>query len=147
MNKYIKLSCVAAFIIGASAAAAIYPSYSKGKIVDDYASRQDSQVKWIKTLNESNPELHDAVIATMLASKASGKEVFLLRDNKPLNKLKYKLSYERGGAENLLSYDFKQNYFSFDHYSSDDGISVATAENMIVIERKMSKFYKELSIK
>lgn len=145
MNKYIKTLTLTAFIVSVSAA--FYLTKPASKVSDDFAPRQEVYSRWIKELNKSNSQLHDAILAAMLASKVSGKEVFILHNNVQHAKLRYNLSYQRGGAENILSYNFNENYFSFDHYSTNEGISLPSAENMIIIDRKLQKFYKELSIK
>lgn len=111
----------------------------------DYVFREDSQNKWIKILNNKNPELHDAVIAAMLVSKDTGKEMFVLR--KQDGKLKYTISPSRGNADNILSFDYKTRYLSFDHYNEEDGPSLQAAENILVIDKKIALYYKELNIK
>ena len=110
-------------------------------------SRMEAQARWIKMLDKNNPELHDAVIAAMLVSKDSGKEVFVLRENAPNKKLKYKLSVLRGNEDNILSYTHKDSWFAFDHYNDNDGPWLSTAENQLFIENKLNKYYKELNIK
>ena len=110
-------------------------------------SRMETQARWIKMLDKSNPELHDAVIAAMLVSKDSGKEVFVLRENDANKKLKYKLSILRGNADNIMSYTHKDSWFSFDHYNDKDGPWLSTAENQLFIENKLNRYYKELNIK
>lgn len=118
------------------------------KYIDSSISPAEIRTKWIKLLNQHNPELHDAVLASMLASKASGKEVFIWNESEDATtKLKYKLSYERGGAENLFSYSHKDKWFSFDHYSEKLGPTLQMAESMITIEQRIGKYYTELDIK
>ena len=147
------------------------------KYIDSSISPAEIRTKWIKLLNQHNPELHDAVLACMLASKVSGKEVFILVENNEARttaeeyifrdglkyklsyerggveqylfrgKLKYKLSYERGGAESIMSYSHKENWFSFDHYNEKMGPTMAMAESMIVIDQRIGKYYTELGIK
>lgn len=146
MKKHtIIIACVTAFVLSV-AAAVLYPTKKKEPI-DEYITRQESQSRWIRMLNQENSQLHDAVLAAMLASKASGKEVFIQIEQYPLSRFKYKLSYERGGAENLLSYNHVGGYFSFDHYSEKIGPTLTAAENMIVIDRKINRYYSELGIK
>ena len=143
----------------------------------DTVSVNDIRTRWIKLLNQHNPELHDAVLACMLASKVSGKEVFILTENNEARtaaeeyifrdglkyklsyerggveqylfrgKLRYKLSYERGGVESIMSYSHKENWFSFDHYNEKMGPTMAMAESMIVIDQRIGKYYTELGIK
>lgn len=110
-------------------------------------TRLEAQARWIKMLDKSNPELHDAVIAAMLVSKDSGKEVFVLRENDADKRFKYKLSILRGNADNIMSYTYKDSWFSFDHYNDKDGPWLSTAENQLFIENKINKYYKELNIK
>lgn len=110
-------------------------------------SRNDAQSRWIKMMEQKNPELHDAIIAAMLISKDMNREIFVLKKENPNKKLKYQLSNERGHADNLLSYSYKNNWFSFDHYNDNDGPWLSTAENQLFVERKISRYYKELNIK
>jgi hypothetical protein len=118
------------------------------KYIDSSISPAEIRTKWIKLLNLHNPELHDAVLASMLASKASGKEVFIWNESEDATtRLKYKLSYERGGAENLFSYSHKDKWFSFDHYSEKLGPTLQMAESMIAVDQRISKYYTELDIK
>jgi len=123
----------------------------------DTVSVNDIRTRWIKLLNQHNPELHDAVLACMLASKVSGKEVFILTENNEARTaaeeyifrdgLKYKLSYERGGVESIMSYSHKENWFSFDHYNEKMGPTMAMAESMIIIDQRIGKYYTDLGIK
>ena len=110
-------------------------------------SRMEAQARWIKMLDKSNPELHDAVIAAMLVSKDSGKEVFILRGNDTSKKLRYKLSILRGNEDNIMSYVHKDSWFTFDHYNDKDGPWLSTAENQLFIENKLNGYYRELNIK
>lgn len=109
--------------------------------------RLETQARWIRLLDKNNPELHDAIIAAMLVSKDSGKEIFVLRENKENKKLKYRLSLVRGNANNMLSYTHYNRWFSFDHYNDKDGPWLSTAENQLFIENKINRYYKELEIK
>ena len=101
--------------------------------------------EWIKLLNIENSQLHDAVIAAMLFSKDTNKEIFVLETTN--STLKYCLSVERGNAENILSYSHKDKYFSFDHYNSKHGPSVKYAEEVLIVDKKIQKYYSELGIK
>lgn len=133
-------------IISIGFAFSIWPKERKFSEEID-VSRMETQSRWIKMLDKSNPELHDAVIAAMLVSKDSGREVFILRENDANKKLKYKLSILRGNADNIMSYNHKDSWFSFDHYNAKDGPSFSTAENQLFIENKLNRYYKELNIK
>lgn len=113
---------------------------------NDYVSRIDSQNYWIKAINIKNPELHDAILAAMLLSKDTSKEIFVLRNSEG-GKLKYRLSTNRGNADNILSYSHKDRYISFDHYNVTDGPLIETASNQLLIERKLDSYYQELGIK
>ena len=113
---------------------------------NDYVSRIDSQNYWIKAINIKNPELHDAIVAAMLLSKDTSKEIFVLRNSEG-GKLKYRLSTNRGNADNILSYSHKDRYVSFDHYNVTDGPLIETTSNQLLIERKLDSYYQELGIK
>jgi len=126
------------------------PKHSQEKI--EFVSRQDLQNFWIKMLNEKNPDLHDAVIAAMLLSKDSGKEIYVLHNSKTNalgfpNRLKYRISTERGAANNILSFDYSTKYISFDHFNSNDGPIIEHVYNKIIVDRKISSYYSELGIK
>lgn len=112
----------------------------------DYVSRIELQNYWIKAINIKNPELHDAIVAAMLLSMDAGKEIFVLRNNEG-GKLKYRLSTNRGNADNILSYSHKDRYISFDHYNVTDGPLIETVSNQLLIERKLDSYYQELGIK
>ena len=146
VNKNIVVGFVCVSI---AAVAFVFSLGSKERKVSEEAtvSRMEAQARWIKMLDKSNPELHDAVIAAMLVSKDSGKEVFVLRENDANKKLKYKLSILRGNADNIMSYTHKDSWFSFDHYNDKDGPWLSTAENQLFIENKLNRYYKELNIK
>lgn len=147
----ISFSFVAGFY-GLPVVTEMFANYSANKAEEralttgDFASREDVRSKWIRILNEKNPQLHDAMLAAMIASKASNKEIFILTNDKNA-KMKYKLSLTRGNADNILSYNHKINYISFDHYSDNEGPTLTSVENMICVERKIAVFYKELGIK
>ena len=145
--KYLRQSLFAASLIIACFTGYAFTNRTSNKNAQyvNYVCREDSQNKWIKILNDKNPELHDAIIGAMLLSKDTGKEIFVLRKSE--GKLKYAISVIRGNAENILSYDYKTRYLSFDHDSEDDGPSLQTAENILVIEKKIDSYYKELNIK
>lgn len=139
--------CVAVF----SAAFAFF-IFSASSIViknqtDDVRNTKSVQRNWLMMLNLQKPDLHDAIVAAMLASKSSGKEVFVLKEDAPLSKLSYKLSFIRGGADNLLSYTHDERLFSFDHYNEKTGPTLAMAENAMYINNKIINYYAELGIK
>lgn len=118
----------------------------------EFVSRQESQNFWIKMLNEKNPDLHDAVIAAMLLSKDSGKEIYVLHNSKTNalgfpNRLKYRISTERGTVDNILSFDYSTKYISFDHFNSNDGPTIEHVHNKIIVDRKIGSYYSELGIK
>lgn len=112
---------------------------------NEVLSHQQSVHEWIKLLNLENPELHDAVVVAMLLSKDFGKEIFVL-DNAS-DHLKYRLSLERGNADNILSYSYKDKFMSFDHYSVKHGPSVKYAEQAYLVDKQILRYYSELGIK
>lgn len=124
----------------------LYEAIARG-IDTEMLAEKELQGKWIKLLNERNPELHDAVIAAMLLSKDINTEIFLHHNTKEDRKLKYVISDKRGDAENILSYNHKTHSFSFDHYSEKDGPSMQTVEDREVINKKINKYYEELGVK
>ena len=75
-------------------------------------SKTDVEAEWLKHLNKTNESFHDAVVAAMLASKKTGREVFVQK-KKSGNQPVYYLSYVRGDAENVLGYTYKTRYVSF----------------------------------
>jgi len=118
----------------------------------EYVSREEVQNFWIKMMNEKNPELHDALISAMLLSKDTGKEIFVLHNSKTnslsnSNKLKYRLSTQRGTEDNILSFTYDTKYISFDHFRASDGPSLEESYNKIIIQRKINAYYSELNIK
>ncbi len=124
----------------------LYEAIARG-VETERLTAKDLQSKWIKSLNESNPELHDAIIAAMLISKDANVEIYLHRNIGENKKFKYTISDKRGDAENILSYNYKTDFFTFDHYSIDDGFTMQMVENREIINRKINKYYEELGVK
>lgn len=106
----------------------------------------DVESEWVKRLGKTNESLHDAVIAAMLVSRKTGKEVFVQK-KKEGDKKHYYLSYVRGDSENVLGYLYNTRFISFNHYSSEDGPSFEEVANQVYIDTKVKEFYKELGIK
>ena len=113
-------------------------------------SRADAQNLWLKKLEVAKPDLHAMTLLAMLLSKDTGKEIFVVAKTNSFNtRIVYLVTPVRGGSENLFSYDFKNNYFSFDHYNllSKDGPSLADATYELEISRRVQGYYKELGVK
>lgn len=125
----------------------------------NYVTRIDAQNYWIKQLSVKNSKLHDTIIAAMILSKDTNKEIFVLRVNYPLSLqgrmnpelpspgIQYRLSTTRGNADNILSYSHKIRYFSFDHYSEHDGPSLQAAQDQLFIDRQINSYYQELEVR
>lgn len=124
-----------------------------------YVTRTDAQNYWIKQLSVKNSKLHDTIIAAMILSKDTNKEIFVLKVNYPLSiqdrmnpglpspEIQYRLSTTRGNADNILSYNHKIRYFSFDHYSENDGPSLQAAQDKLSLDRQINSYYQELGVR
>jgi len=148
----IAIAVVVGYLTGFPANAFNLLNKNKSLEKAEYVSREEVQNFWIKMMNEKNPELHDALIAAMLLSKDTGKEIFVLHNSKTnslsnSNKLKYRLSTQRGTVDNILSFTYDTKYISFDHFRASDGPSLEESYNKIIIQRKINAYYSELNIK
>ncbi len=125
----------------------LYDAINRYRVESQELKTKELQGKWLRALSERNSELHDAIIAVMLISKDVNTEIYLHRNLDNNRRFKYTISDKRGEAENILSYNHKNNYFSFDHYSSEDGPSIQSVEDAEFIKNKIDKYYEELGVK
>ena len=121
------------------------------KATGDFSvSRSDAQNFWLRKLEQEKPDLHAMTLLAMLLSKDTGKEIFVVAKTNSFNsRTVYLVTPVRTGSENLFSYDFKNNYFSFDHYNLlfKDGPSLSDASYELEIARRVQGYYKELGVK
>ena len=107
--------------------------------------------EWFKKLDEVNPQLHDTLLEALFLSRQSGKQVYVLKrrlgtDEKP-GPVVYAPSLTRGGADNLLSVQFSDRSFHFDHFDTkEDGPTLEQVRERMFTEERIRRLKRDLGI-
>ena len=105
---------------------------------------------WFTELDEVNFSLHDTLLHALFMSKRTGKEVFVRRiafegegENQPKH---YRVSAERGGADNVVGVNYATREFRLDHYLPADGPTLDQIRQHLKNQSRIRELKKELGI-
>ena len=105
---------------------------------------------WFTQLDEVNFALHDTLLKALFVSRRSGKEVFVRRitvEGASEDSLKhYKVSTERGGADNVVGVNWATCEFRLDHYLPTDGPTINQIRQRLKNQFRIRELKKELGV-
>ena len=105
---------------------------------------------WFTQLDEVNFALHDALLKALFVSKRLGKEVFVRRitvEGASEGSLKhYRVSTERGGADNVVGVNYATREFLLDHYLAGDGPTLDEVRQHLKDQSRIRVLKRELGI-
>ena len=105
---------------------------------------------WFAQLDEVNFALHDTLLNALFVSKRLGKEVFVRRitvEGDSEDSLKhYKVSTERGGADNVVGVNYATREFRLDHYLPTDGPTIDQVRQRLKNQFRIRELKKELGV-
>lgn len=106
---------------------------------------------WFRELDEVNFPLHDALLEALFISRQRGKEVFVRRimvegDDHDIPLKRYRVTIERGGADNVVGVNYATREFRLDHYLQDDGPTLDEVRQRLKNQSRIRELKKELGI-
>ena len=104
---------------------------------------------WFKALDRENPDLHDSLLVALHLSRETGKEVFVRRleiEGAKSPPQRYRVSTERGGADNVVGVNFATREFLFDHYLPTDGPSIQDIRTRLQNAVRIRRIKRDLGI-
>ena len=105
--------------------------------------------EWFEDLDRENFPLHDTLLEALFTSRRTGKTVFVLRvmvegaDTPPHL---YRVSLERGGADNIVGVNHATREFLFDHFLPSDGPALQQTRQRLHYDRRVRELKKDLGI-
>ena len=104
---------------------------------------------WFEALDRDNFALHDMLLEALIFSRQTGKVVFVRRvevegAEKPPRL--YRLSFERGGADNIVGVNHATREFLFDHFLPSDGPTLNQVRRRVRDDAAIRKIKKDLKI-
>ena len=104
---------------------------------------------WFEELDRENFALHDTLLEALIFSRQTGKVVFVRRVEvegaKEPPRL-YRLSFERGGADNIVGVNHATREFLFDHFLPSDGPTLNQVRRRVRSDAAIRKIKKDLKI-
>ena len=104
---------------------------------------------WFEDLDRENFMLHDSLLEALFISRQTGKTVFVLRGTAEGAKTpsrRYRVSMERGGADNIVGVNHASREFLFDHFLPSDGPSLQQARQRHRYDERIRGLKKDLGI-
>ena len=104
---------------------------------------------WFEDLNRDNFALHDTLLEALFISRQTGKTVFVLRvtvEGAKTPKHLYRVSLERGGADNIVGVNHATREFLFDHFLPSDGPALQQTRQRLHYDRRVRELKKDLGI-
>ena len=105
---------------------------------------------WFAQLDEVNFALHDTLLNALFVSKRLDKEVFVRRitvEGDSEGSLKhYKVSTERGGADNVVGVNYATREFRLDHYLPTDGPTIDQVRQHLKNQLRIRELKRELGV-
>ena len=106
---------------------------------------------WFKELDQANFPLHDKLLEALFISRQTGKEVFVRRimtegGNQDIPLKRYRVSTERGGADNVVGVNYATGEFRLDHYLAADGPTLDEVRQHLQNRSRIRELKKELGI-
>ena len=104
---------------------------------------------WFEALDRNNIALHDTLLLALFESRRTGRIVFVRRlelegTDEPLRL--YRISIERGGADNVVGVNFATREFLFDHYLPNDGPTLNEIRQSLRNDTRIRELKKDLGI-
>ena len=104
---------------------------------------------WFEALDLANPDLHDSLLVALHLSRQTGAEVFVRRleiEGAKSPPQRYRVSTERGGADNVVGVNFATREFLFDHYLPTDGPTLNEIRQSLRNDTRIRELKKDLGI-
>ena len=104
---------------------------------------------WFEDLDRENFTLHDTLLEALFVSRRTGKTVFVLRVTVEGAKTPphlYRVSLERGGADNIVGVNHASREFLFDHFLPSDGPTLNQVRRRVRDDAAIRKIKKDLKI-
>jgi len=104
---------------------------------------------WFEELDRENFALHDILLEALVYSRQSGKVVFVRRVEVPNTEEPqrlYRLSFDRGGADNIVGVNFATREFLFDHFLPSDGPTLNQIRQQVRDRGRIRQIKKDLGI-
>jgi hypothetical protein len=104
---------------------------------------------WFEALDRDNIALHDTLLLALFESRRTGRIVFVRRlelegTDEPLRL--YRISIERGGADNVVGVNYATREFLFDHYLPTDGPTLNEIRQSLRNDTRIRELKKDLGI-
>ena len=104
---------------------------------------------WFEALDRDNIALHDTLLLALFESRRTGQIVFVRRlelegADEPLRL--YRISIERGGADNVVGVNYATREFLFDHYLPTDGPTLNEIRQSLRNDTRIRELKKDLGI-
>ena len=93
---------------------------------------------WLTELSEKNLRLYVHVANATVVSKKTNKKVYILKSYVGKTPV-YKLSYETGHGEDLITVNANKNEITFEHYSGEDGPSLTDSMDEVWFNIRIKK--------
>ena len=104
---------------------------------------------WFEDLDRENFTLHDTLLESLFVSRRTGKTVFVLRvtvEGAKTPKHLYRVSLERGGADNIVGVNHATREFLFDHFLPSDGPTLQQTRQRLHYDGRVRELKKDLGI-
>ena len=104
---------------------------------------------WFEDLDRENFTLHDTLLEALFVSRRTGKTVFVLRvtvEGAKTPKHLYRVSLERGGADNIVGVNHATREFLFDHFLPSDGPTLQQTRQRLYYDGRVRELKKDLGI-
>ena len=104
---------------------------------------------WFAALDRDNIALHATLLLALFESRRTGQIIFVRRlelegAEDPLRL--YRVSLERGGADNVVGVNFATREFLFDHYLPNDGPTLNEIRQSLRNDTRIRELKKDLGI-
>jgi len=104
---------------------------------------------WFEALDRENFPLHDTLLEALFVSRRTGKTVFVLRvavEGAKTPPHLYRVSLERGGADNIVGVNHATREFLFDHFLPSDGPTLQQTRQRLHYDGRVRELKKDLGI-
>ena len=104
---------------------------------------------WFEDLDRENFMLHDTLLEALFISRQTGKTVFVLRvtvEGAETPPRLYRVSLERGGADNIVGVNHASREFLFDHFLPSDGPTLQQTRRRLHYDGRIRGLKRDLGI-
>ena len=119
-------------------------SNSQGKLTESAVLNA-----WFEDLDRENFMLHDTLLEALFISRQTGKTVFVLRGTVEETETPprlYRVSMERGGADNIVGVNHASREFLFDHFLPSDGPTLQQTRRRLQYDGRIRGLKRDLGI-